>query len=80
MLKVKKKAEAMLKIKKAEADGIKLLKDAKADDAVLKMKSMDTFAKVADGKATKLIVPSDLQNIVTIGSAFKESIKEENKK
>ncbi len=72
-------AEALLKIKKAEADGIKLLKEAKADEAVLKLKSYETFATLADGKATKIIVPADLQNVVTFGTALKEAMQEKNK-
>ena len=70
------KAEAILKIKEAEANGIKLLKDAKADDAVLKLKSYETFAKVADGQATKIIIPSNLQDMTSVISAAKEIIKE----
>ena len=70
------KAEAILKIKEAEANGIKLLKDAKADDAVLKLKSYETFAKVADGQATKIIIPSNLQDMTSVISVAKEIIKE----
>ena len=70
------KAEAILKIKEAEANGIKLLKDAKADDAVLKLKSYETFAKVADGQATKIIIPSNLQDKTSVISVAKEIIKE----
>ena len=73
-------AEALLKIKEAEANGIKLIKDAKADEAVLRIKSLETLQKVADGKSTKLIVPSDLQNIVTFASTVKETIKDKEKK
>ena len=69
------KAEAILKIKEAEANGIKLLKDAKADDAVLKLKSYETFAKVADGQATKIIIPSNLQDMTSVISVAKEIIK-----
>ena len=72
------KAEAILKIKEAEANGIKLLKDAKADDAVLKLKSYETFAKVADGQATKIIIPSNLQDMTSVISVAKEIIKEKN--
>ena len=70
------KAEAILKIKEAEANGIKLLKDAKADDAVLKLTSYETFAKVADGQATKIIIPSNLQHIASVISVAKDIIKE----
>lgn len=69
------RAEAILKIKEAEANGIKLLKEAKADDAVLKLKSFETFAKVADGQATKIIIPSNLQDMTSIVSSIKEIVK-----
>jgi regulator of protease activity HflC (stomatin/prohibitin superfamily) len=73
-------AEALLKIKNAEAEGIKLLKDAQADQSVLTLKSYDTLAKMADGQATKIIVPSELQGIATIGTTFKEIISDKEKK
>ena len=60
-------AEAMLKLKTAEADGIKLLKDAKADNAVLTLKSFDALTNMANGQATKIIVPTDLQGIASLG-------------
>ena len=68
------KAEAIMKVKEAEAEGIKLIKAAKADEAVLKLRSYEAMVKVANGKATKIIVPSDLQNLVTTGSILKETI------
>ena len=71
------KAEAIMKVKEAEAEGIKLIKAAKADEAVLKLRSYEAMVKVANGTATKTIVPSDLQNLVTTGSILKETIKEE---
>ena len=71
------KAEAIMKVKEAEAEGIKLIKAAKADEAVLKLRSYEAMVKVANGIATKIIVPSDLQNLVTTGSILKETIKEE---
>ena len=72
-------AEALLKIKEAEAEGIKLLKDAKADSAVLALKSYDTMAKMADGQATKLIIPSDLKGIATLGTALSEVLEKKEK-
>lgn len=72
-------AEAMLKIKEAEAQGIKLLKDAKADQAVLALKSYDTMAKMADGQATKLIIPSDLKGIATLGTTLTEVLEKKEK-
>lgn len=73
------KAEAILKIQHAEAEAIRLLKEAGADKAVLALKGMEAFAKVADGKATKIIIPSELQNVVTLSELFHESSKKENR-
>jgi len=72
-------AEAIIKIKNAEAEGIKLLKDAKADSAVLKLKSYDAMVSVANGQSTKIIVPSELQNLVTAGTVLSETFKEGKK-
>ncbi len=69
-------AEAMLKIRQAEAEGIKLLRDAKADKSVLTLKSFETLGKMADGKATKIIVPSDLQNVATLATTIEEMFKD----
>ena len=68
-----------MKVKEAEAEGIKLIKAAKADEAVLKLRSYEAMVNVANGTATKIIVPSDLQNLVTAGSVLKESMKEDSK-
>lgn len=73
------KAEAILKIQNAEAEAIRLLKEAGADKTVLALKGMEAFAKVADGKATKIIIPSELQNVVTLSELFHESSKKEVK-
>lgn len=72
-------AEAIIKIKNAEAEGIKLLKEAKADASVLKLKSYDAMVKVANGQSTKIIVPSELQNLVTAGTVLSETFKEGKK-
>ena len=69
-------AEALIKIKQAEADGIRLLKEAAADEAVLQLKSYETLAHVADGNATKIIVPAELQGIATFGTALKEVMED----
>ncbi len=69
-------AEALLKIKTAEAEGIRLLKDAKADQAVLTLKSFETLANVANGQATKIIVPSELQNVASLGTTLSEMFKD----
>lgn len=75
-------AEALLKIKKAEADGIRLLKEASADKSVIALKSLEAMSKIADGKATKIIVPSDLSNVATLGLTVSEMIgnNEKNQK
>ena len=67
-------AEALLKIKKAEADGIKLLREAKADTSVLTLKSYEALEKLAEGQSTKIIIPSDMQNIATFGTVINEMI------
>ena len=69
-------AAAILKIKQAEADGIKLIKEANADERVVALKSLETLSNVANGNATKIIVPSDLQNIATLGTTVKEMLKD----
>mgnify|MGYP001037977128 CR=1 FL=1 len=73
-------AEAMLKIKTAEAEGIKLLKDAKADSSVLTLKSYEALSNLANGQATKLIVPSNLEGIATFGTALKEVMEDKKSK
>ena len=69
-------AEAMLKIKEAEAKGIELLKSAKADNAVLTLKSYEALESVANGQATKLIIPANLQDIATFGTTLSEVMKD----
>ena len=69
-------AEAILKVQQAKAEGIRLIKEAGADQAVLTMKSFETLEKVADGKSTKIIIPSELQNVAGLVSAVTEVAKE----
>lgn len=66
-------AEAILKVQNAVAEGLKLVSNANPSDKALALKSFEALEKVADGKATKLIVPSDLQNVTAIAAAFKEA-------
>jgi len=74
-------AEALLKIKQAEAEGIKLLKEAKADASVLTLKSYEALSKVAEGSATKIIIPSNMEGLATFGTVLNEMIeKKETKK
>lgn len=68
-------AEAILKIQNATAEGIRMLKEAGADEAVLKLKSYETFAKVADGQATKIIIPSEIQNLAGLAASVQEVLK-----
>ena len=65
-------AEAILKVQKAEADGLRFIKEAGADNAVLQLKSLEAFAKAADGKATKIIIPSEIQGIVGLVKGLTE--------
>ena len=83
-------AEAMLKIKQAEANGIRLLRAAEAEginmlkqanpnEAVLRLKGFEALKDLADGEATKIIVPSDMQGIATLGTTLNEVLKKEEK-
>ena len=65
-------AEAIIKIQQANADGIRMIKEAGADQTVLQLKSLEAFAKAADGKATKIIIPSDLQGIAGLTKTIAE--------
>ena len=65
-------AEAILKVQKAEADGLRFIKEAGADNAVLQLKSLEAFAKAADGKATKIIIPSEIQGIAGLVKGLME--------
>lgn len=69
-------AEGILMLKKAEAEGLKMIKDAKLDETVLKLESYDALVKLGEGQATKIIVPSDLQNLATAVTAIKEIAKD----
>ena len=72
-------AEALLKIKTAEAEGIRLLREAGADEAVLQLKSYETLSKMADGIATKIILPAELSNVATFGTVLQETLKNDPK-
>ncbi len=69
-------AQAIITIQEATAQGLKLIKDAKADAAVLKLKSYEAMVDVANGNATKIIVPSELQSLVTASEVIADTIKE----
>ena len=72
-------AEAIIKIQEATAQGLRLLKAADMDEAVLKLKSYEAMVDVAKGNATKIIVPSELQGLVTAGTVLKETLGKEDK-
>ncbi len=65
-------AEAILKVQQANADGLRFLKEAAADDAVIQLKSLEAFAKAADGKATKIIIPSEIQSLAGLVKSLTE--------
>ena len=65
-------AEAILKVQQATADGIRMIREAGADEAVLKIKSLEAFEKAADGQATKIIIPSEIQGLAGLASSVKE--------
>ena len=65
-------ALAILKVQQAKADGIRMIKEAGADEAVLKIKSLEAFEKAADGQATKIIIPSEIQGMAGLATSIKE--------
>ncbi len=69
-------AEAILKIQKANADGLRFLKEAQPDASVLQLKSLEAFAKAADGKATKIIIPSEIQGVAGLAKSVVEIASE----
>lgn len=73
-------AEAVLKVQSATAEGLRMIKEAGADEAVLTLKSLEAFAKAADGKATKIIIPSDIQGIAGLASSLKEIVTDQTQK
>ena len=70
-------AEAVLKVQNANAEGIRMIREAGADEAVLTLKSLEAFAKAADGKATKIIIPSEIQGLAGSIKAISEVVKEQ---
>ena len=73
--KAKGEAEAIREVQQAKAEGLKMLRDAGMDDAVLKLRSLEAFEKAADGQATKIIVPSDLQSLAGVVTSVAEIAK-----
>ena len=72
-------AEAILKVQQAKADGIRMIREAGADEAVLRIKSLEAFEKAADGQATKIIIPSEIQGIAGLVSSIKEVATDQTK-
>ncbi len=70
-------AEAIMKVQQAKAEGIRYLKEAGADEAVLKLKSLEAFVAAADGKATKIIIPSEIQGIAGLVKSVAEVAKKD---
>ena len=68
-------AEAILKVQQANADGIRMLKEAGADESVLTLKSLEALGQLANGTATKIVVPSDLQGIASLATSLTEIVK-----
>lgn len=69
-------AEAILKVQQANADGIRMLKEAGADEAVLTLKSLDALGRMAEGQATKIVIPSDLQGMASLATTLKEVVSD----
>lgn len=77
-------AEALLTVQKALADSIQMLNEAAPTDPIIRLKALEAFAKAADGKATKIIIPSEIQGLAGLAAGLKETIMgdpiQENKK
>ena len=71
VLRAEGEAEAILKIQQATADGIRMINEAKPGEGMIAIKSLETFEKVADGKATKIIIPSEIQNVAGLVASIK---------
>ncbi len=73
-------AEAILKVQQANAEGLRMLKEAGADQAVLTLKALEAFGKAADGRATKIIIPSEIQGVAGLVKSLTEVAKEDSAK
>ena len=71
------KAEAIRKVQEATAQGLSMIKDVHADDAVIQLKSLEAFGQAADGKATKIIIPSEIASLAGLAEGVKQTVKEE---
>ena len=70
-------AEAILSVQKAYADSLRMLNEAEPTEAVIALKSLESFQKAADGRATKIIIPSEIQSLAGLATSFKELIKDD---
>ena len=77
ILEAEGEAEAILKVQSATAEGIRLINEAAPSDAVIKLKAMEAFASAANGHATKIIIPSEIQSVAGLAAGLLESVKEE---
>jgi regulator of protease activity HflC (stomatin/prohibitin superfamily) len=68
-------SEAIRKVQQANADGIRMIREAGADEAVLRIKSLEAFAQAANGQATKIIIPSEIQGLAGLAEGIKEAVK-----
>ena len=75
ILEAQGKAEAILTVQKATADSIKLLNEASPTDPVIRLRALEAFAAAADGKATKIIIPSEIQGLAGLAEGIVESVK-----
>ena len=80
ILEAEGQAEAILKVQTATAEGIRLINESCPSEAVLKLKALEAFSAAADGKATKIIIPSEIQSIAGLASGLIESVKSEEAK
>ena len=76
ILEAEGQAEAILKVQKATAEGIRLINEAAPTDAVLRLKALEAFSAAADGKATKIIIPSEIQGLAGLAGGIIESVKD----
>ena len=76
ILEAEGQAEAILKVQTATAEGIRLINEASPSEAVIKLKAMEAFASAANGQATKIIIPSEIQSIAGLAAGLMESVKE----
>ena len=76
ILEAEGQAEAIIKVQQATAEGIRLIREANASEEVIKIKALEAFAAAADGKATKIIIPSEIQSLAGLATSFKEVMSE----